>query len=111
MITVVFFPALFSPRKVKIKLFHPKLSLKKKKKLNVKQFRHFKVTDYSALIPWDVLERGKVLVLFVAIFSHGSHGYYYGPLSTQMVTLKLIKHKVRHELCPENLPHLNQSPN
>lgn len=50
-----------------------------------------------------------MLVLLVAIFSHCSHGYYYGPLSTQMVTFKLIKHKVRHELCPENLPHLNQS--
>ena len=50
-----------------------------------------------------------MLALLVAIFSHCSHGYYYGPLSTQMVTFKLIKHKVRHELCPENLPHLNQS--
>lgn len=50
-----------------------------------------------------------MLALPVAIFSHCSHGCYYGPLSTQMVTFKLIKHKVRHELCPENLPHLNQS--
>lgn len=44
----------------------------------------------------------------VTIFSHCSHGDYYGSLNTQMVTFKLIKHKNRHNFGPKNVPHLNQ---
>lgn len=76
--------------------------------LNVKQFRHFLVTDSSVLILRDILRRSEVLLSPVTIFSHCSHGDYYGSLNTQMVTFKLIKHKNRHNFGPKNVPHLNQ---
>lgn len=66
----------------------------------------FKCHD-SALIPPGCLRKRQSASLS-CLFSHSSHGYYYGSLSTQMVTFKLIKHKDRQKLCPENLPNLNQ---